>query len=473
MNVDYEIERSRATEPLFFTAPHPEQMEPHQYQLAGVEYAVARDHCLFGDAPGLGKTAECIMLGNAIEAKRTLVVCPASLRLNWEREIWAWSTIPNVTTYPILKSKDGVSHEHHYVIISYSLLSNPSILNALMAVTWDHLILDEAHALKDPHGNKRTQVLCAPDLIPSVVGRITMASGTILPNQPIECYNAIRLLDWSAIDEMSLHAFRQEFYTMGEGFITVRGKSQWSDKVRNVPRNLDDLQRRLRSHVMVRRLKDQVLHELPPVQWNLFPLALTAGIKRALKHPGWTEVEKLYEMDEDMFDGAAPIDGQISTARRELGEAAAPAIADYIEDLLESGLGKVVVGAWHHSVLDILRERLTKHGLVYMDGSTSAAKKQTAVDEFQGNADIKLILGQLMPLGEGWTLTAAQDCVIAEPDWVPGKNEQFVDRINRMGQEGDYTLAHVPVVPNTLSERILSRAIGKAQNIYKALDHQE
>lgn len=224
---------------------------------------------------------------------------------------------------------------------------------------------------------------------------------------------------------------------------------------------------------MVRRLKDQVLHELPPVQWNLFPLALTAGIKRALKHPGWTEVEKLYEMDEDMFDGAAPIDGQISTARRELGEAAAPAIADYIEDLLESGLGKVVVGAWHHSVLDILRERLTKHGLVYMDGSTSAAKKQTAVDEFQGNADIKLILGQLMPLGEGWTLTAAQDCVIAEPDWVPGKNEQFVDRINRMGQEGDYTLAHVPVVPNTLSERILSRAIGKAQNIYKALDHQE
>ena len=479
---DFDIERSRATEPLFYHAPCPDNMTPKQYQLAGVEYALERPHMLFGDAPGLGKTAECILLGNAIEAKRTLVVCPASLRLNWEREIWKWSTIENVSTYCILKGKDGVSEVANFVIISYSLLSNPSILNAIMAVTWDHMILDEAHAIKDPKGNKRTQVICAPDLLPSVVGRITLASGTILPNQPIECYNALRLLNWDAIDRMSLEGFRNTYYEMGSGY--VRGpvwdndaqanvwKMHWSEEVRNVPTNLTDLQNRLRKNIMVRRLKEQVLHELPPVQWHPFPLQMTTRIRKALKHEGWRKAEKLYEMNAGAFDDGIPVDGAVSTARRELGEAKAPLIVEYIKELLDEGITKLVVAAWHLSVLAYLRDELKEYGLVYMDGSTSATKKQTVVDQFQEDEETQIILGQMLPLGEGWTLTAAQDVVLAEPDWVPGKNSQMLDRISRMGQEGSYTIGHIPVVPDTLDERILNTAITKDQNIYQALDAQ-
>ena len=95
-SVTFEVERSWAAEPLFYRAPHPPVMSPREYQQAGVEYALARDNVIFGDAPGLGKTAQCILTSNAIEAERTLAIVPASLRLNWEREIWAWSTIPNV-----------------------------------------------------------------------------------------------------------------------------------------------------------------------------------------------------------------------------------------------------------------------------------------------------------------------------------------------------------------------------------------
>ena len=163
---------------------------------------------------------------------------------------------------------------------------------------WDHLILDEAHALKDPKGNKRTKVLCAPDMLPSVVGRITMASGTILPNQPIECYNMLRLLKWDAIDKISLADFRNHYSGLGGGMIRgpvlvdkddkgkpieprIVHKLHWSNEVRNVPRNLDDLQYRLRKHVMVRRLKEQVLHELPPKRWKAFPLAITSSMRKA------------------------------------------------------------------------------------------------------------------------------------------------------------------------------------------------
>ena len=76
----------------------------------------------------------------------------------------------------------------------------------------------------------------------------------------------------------------------------------------------------------------------------------------------------------------------------------------------------------------------------------------------------------MQPLGEGWTLTAAQDVVFAEVDWVPGKNDQLLDRVHRIGQGGGYVIGHIPVVPDSLDERILGTAIKKDQSIYKALD---
>ena len=76
----------------------------------------------------------------------------------------------------------------------------------------------------------------------------------------------------------------------------------------------------------------------------------------------------------------------------------------------------------------------------------------------------------MMPLGEGWTLTAAQDAVLAEPYWVPGKMDQFLDRLQRMGQMGDYVTGHMPFVAGSLHERIIGNAVGKDKNINQALD---
>lgn len=488
MAEDFDILASRSVEPYFYRAPHTDnpKFQPREYQHAGVEYAINRNNAIIGDAPGVGKSAQGVLLSNGVGAKRTLVISPASLILNWEREIWAWSTIPNVRTYPIRSSRDGVSDKADYVILSYDMLRNPAIFHAVMSLLWDHVILDEAHYLKDPKGNRRTNLICAPDAIPSVAGRMTLLTGTLLPNQPIECYNAIRLVNWDAINRASLEDFRDFYYGYGKGFVRGRvlerdpvtgeerwvNKLHWSEKVKNVPKNLDDLQYRLRKHCMVRRLKEQVLHELPPLQWHPFPLALTTEIRAALKHPGWKAAERLYEMDADAFNRGIPVDGEVSTARRLLGEAKAPSVASYIDDLLHEGVEKVVVGAHHSSVLDILRKKLTPYGLAYMDGSTPVRKRQAEVDRFQTDPRVRVILGQMQVIGEGHTLTAAQDVVFAEPDWVPGKNQQLLERINRFGQQGDYTLGHIPVVPGTLDERVLGTAIEKDKHIYAALDAQ-
>ena len=465
---------------MFYRADHPPGVEPKPYQHAGVEYVLNRAHSLIGDEPGLGKTCQAILVSNELRANRTLVVCPASLRLNWQREIWRWSTIPNVSTYVVQKATDGIGSRADYVVISYDLLRNPSLLAAIMALRWDHVVLDEAHAIKDPAGNKRTRAICAPDMLPSVTGRFTLLSGTILPNQPIECYNAIRLLDWGAIDRAPLEAFREHYYAKGGGM--VRGpvwdeklqanvsKLHWSDEVRNVPVNLDDLQRRLRGRVMVRRQKADVLKQLPQKQFHLVPLALTPEMKAALRHPGWAQAQQLYDLDPAEFRADLPVDGEVSTARRLLGEAKVGPACDYIEELLRAGVRKLVVSGWHTTVLREARERLGRLGLVYMDGGTGGTARQAAVDAFQSRDDVRIILGQTRVIGEGWTLTAAQDVFLLEPDYVPGRITQMVDRIHRIGQGGGYVLAHLPVCPGTLDERIVATAIEKDRNIYQALD---
>ena len=260
----------------------------------------------------------------------------------------------------------------------------------------------------------------------------------------------------------------------------------YSNAVRNRPYNLDDLQHRLRKNVMVRRLKEDVLTQLPPKEWHPVPLESSVAVRKALRHPGWKKVNKLHEFDEEAFNKGIPVDGEISTAMRLLGEAKAPLVADYIEELLESGVHKIVVAAWHRntqpeegvgstglSVLHYLRERLAKYGLTYMDGSTTPLNKQAAVDKFQRDEATRIILGQLSTIGEGWTLTEAQDAVFAEFYWVPGKNDQFLDRIHRRGQEGDYVMGHMPFIPGSMDERVLGTAIWKDKNIYQALDAQE
>ena len=474
---EYQIVRSRALEPLFFRAPHPPNMVARPYQHAGVEYALARQHCLLGDAPGVGKTAQAILISNAIGAKRTLVVCPASLRGNWEEEVWKWSTIPNVSSYVVGKASKGISNLHAYNIISYDLLRNPAIMAALRPIPWDHAILDEAHAIKDPD-SKRTRAIM--ELVPEIAGRITLLSGTPMPNGPREVYNAARLLDWSSIDHMSLFAFTQHYYGEGGGMIRSPvwdeklqakvNKVHWSEEVRNQPRHLDELQNRLRGSFMIRRLKADVLPQLPPKQFHLVPLALTPDLKVALAHPGWKQVASLMELDPEGFAAGASVDGAVATARRMLGEAKAAPTCGYIEELLREGVQKIVIAAHHTSVLEAARTRLAKHGLLFMDGRTPPGQRQAIVHKFQNDPKIPLILGQTQVIGEGHTLAVAQDIVAMEGDWVPGKLEQLVDRIHRIGQEGSYVQAHIPVVPGSLDERIMSTVVVKAKDIHKALD---
>lgn len=464
-----EWERSNLnTAPPGFSVPVPEFCELMPFQLAGVHYAKDRSNCLIGDAPGLGKTIQAIALANLRGCKRVLVVCPANVRPQWARQIKIWSTIPKVVVYPVFKSTDGVHPTANYVITSFEV-ARDGLWDTLRSYNWDLLVIDEGHYLKTPDA-ARTRALFGASRqskcryagtrgISERAEQIIALTGTPLPNRPRECFTLANALDPSSIDWMNFNTFKDRFNPGGRD---MDSGATWEYVAR-----LPELNARLRCNIMVRRLKEDVLKDLPAKRYEIVPVETTGAIAAAV------HAEKMLDFDEDemLARSGGKIDGAISTVRRQMGEAMAPAVLEHILTLLEGGVEKLVVFAHHHSVLSALQGGMARHGVIRVDGSTSARGKHQAVEKYKFDPRMKVFLGQMQAVGTGTDglQDVATHCVFAEASWVPGDNEQCVDRLHRMGQKGS-VLAQLMVAPGSISERILGRSISKGRTVHKVLD---
>ena len=146
-----------------FRCPPDKELWP--FQKADLEYALRRRNTLVGDQPGLGKTPIAICYANEIAAKRVLVICPASIRIQWMNKIREWSTMSYpMIAHPILHGRHGVNPDANWTVVSYELARSEAIGKALAKGTYDLLILDEAHYLVT------TMVACAPEPLPPVSG---------------------------------------------------------------------------------------------------------------------------------------------------------------------------------------------------------------------------------------------------------------------------------------------------------------
>ncbi|MGD9724379.1 MAG: DEAD/DEAH box helicase [Pirellulales bacterium] len=451
-----------------YAVPAPEFCQLLPFQRAGVYYAENRTNVLFGDAPGLGKTIQAIALANKRGCKRVLAVVPANVRAQWVRQIKIWSTIPRVLAYPVFKTSDGVHPNAHWVVVSYEV-ARDGLWDVLRSYNWDMVIIDEAHYLKTPDSN-RTRALfgasaqsrCRYAGSSGIVGKaeqVVALTGTPLPNRPRECFTLANALAPDSIDWMNLATFKDRFNPGGRNPETG---ATWEFAGR-----LPELNARLRCNFMVRRLKEQVLKDLPAKMYEIVPADVTVKVAMAL------QAERMLDFDEEtmLARSGGRIDGAISTVRREMGEALAPAALDHCRLLLDGGVEKLVVFAHHHSVLDQLEKGLAAYGVVRVDGSTTARGKAVAIERFRHDPRLGVFLGQLTSVGTGTDglQDVATHCFFAEASWVFGENEQGVDRLHRMGQQGS-VLAQFLVAPGSISERILGRAIAKGKNVSKVLD---
>lgn len=446
--------------------PSPPGMEYLPYQKAGINFALTRGDVLIADEPGLGKTIQAIGIVNATKGQRNLVLCPANIRLGWQKEIHAWSTIRDVTTYPIMKGSDGISPCANYVICSYDLARDETLHEVICSEKWDTLILDEAHYLKT-YDAKRTRSVFgggakttafAKRNIADNAKKIVALTGTPLPNRPRECYTIARGLNWESIDWMSADSFSYRFNP------SAKFGTHTKEEVGRLP----ELNARLRCNFMIRRLKKDVLKQLPDKRYEMTYLEPTGAIRKVLAK------ENLIDFNpKELFNPDFSLNGTpIATLRREMGEAKVPRVVEhirYLMDIVEEE--NVVMFAHHTDVIKELGAKLSKYNPVFHVGGMSSAGKENAKKRFI-SGDSRLFIGQLDTMeGVDGLQEASSHVVFAEPAWTPGRNEQCVDRCHRYGQHGN-VIAQFLIVEDSMDDKVLDAVLNKTKDLHETLDEK-
>ena len=476
---DAVAESWKATSEAHIDCPMDQELWP--FQKASIEYSLRRGGGLVADQPGLGKTPIGVCFANEIKAKRVLVICPASIRIQWATRIREWSTMrwPYIV-YPILKSSRGVHPTAEWTIVSYDLARTEAIGRALAAGTYDLIILDEAHMLKTVD-SLRTKAIFGDyetgtfrkkgthehifEALAGRAGSVLALTGTPLLNRPREAYTLGRALCWDAYDWMSEDAFNERFNPRVKKEGTRKDGSQYVYIDERTGRH-QELQYRMRANFMVRHLKREVMPQLKMPVYDLILVDKTGPVKQAL------EAESLLGIDPEQFNlNDIKVLGHIAAVRKMMGVAIAPQVADWVHMLIDGGEEKIVVFAWHIEVLNILERSLQKHGVVRIDGSTSTENRSNYVKTFVENPKIKVIIGNMQAMGIGTDGLQHASChaLVAEPDWVPGNNEQAIDRLDRGGQQRTVQ-ADLFVAPGSIGEKILGSALKKGAVVHRALD---
>lgn len=452
---------------------HPPGLTLRPYQRAGIHYCIDLKGALLADDMGVGKTIQAIGIVNHMMPEKVLIVCPASVKLNWAKELDKWL---------VEKRRVGVAKGSHWplgadtVIINYDILSKHRAM--IRSIDWGMVVLDEAQYLKNPTA-MRTMEICGGAsqrkgiYLPPLPAKFKLAlTGTPILNKPIEIFTILRYLDPTGWHDRM--AFARRYCA---AYKSVYG---WDMSGAS---NLEELQYRLRSTLMCRRLKCDVLTELPPKVRQVIEIDPESRHKKALKREQglWSDIKDKSGitdntiLDDDKFrmvvklmrDGTFGKDEHIATIRREVAISKIPDIISHLDTVLENE-HKVVCFVHHREVVKGLKERY-KDECVVVDGSTNERNRLTAVERFQNYGNVRLFFGNIKSAGVGITLTAASVVVFGESDWTPGLITQAEDRIHRIGQKSQALIHHL-VLAGSMDAIMVKRVIHKQDIIERALN---
>jgi SWI/SNF-related matrix-associated actin-dependent regulator 1 of chromatin subfamily A len=254
--------------------------------------------------------------------------------------------------------------------------------------------------------------------------------------------------------------------------------------------NLEELQELLRSTFMVRRLKKDVLKELPPKRRQVI-LMPADGAKKAVEAEAEAYADKEEQLekfasqiaqahalgDGDSYNKAvaalqeaqAAAFAEMAKLRKDLAIAKIPAVISHLESAFENGIGKIVFFGHHHVMNDAIAEHFGDAAVKLTGTVTSGKVRQAAVDRFQEDESVKLFVGSIGAAGVGHTLTAASTVIFGELDWVPANVTQAEDRCHRIGQLASVLIQHL-VLEGSLDARMAQVLVDKQNIADRALD---
>lgn len=379
------------------------------YQVGGVRHLLGLSGALLADDMGLGKSRQAVVAGRmAAGAAKVLVVCPASLGINWEREIRA--VYPKALIATIGQADSSALRAADWIVANYERLGG-LVRDASLDIGC--MLIDECHYLKEHQAGRTRNAFLLADRVP----RVFLLTGTPVLNREVEVHTLLRL-SGHPIGRMPLTDFRKAY----SGDAAKR----------------DELASRL-SEWMLRRGKD-VLKDLGDKTQQV----------RYVQPPDGLAAYKAIYNDENLQ--AMP---KITKLRQHLEALKVEFLIESIECLPQDA--KVLIFCEYMETVETLKHALSANGIgcVSLVGSDSPKKRMAAVDAFQQQPDVKVFIGTTMAAGVGITLTAANYVFFASLPWTPALKRQAEDRAYRSGQKRDVFVI-IPLVAGTVDEQIFA-----------------
>ena len=425
---------------------------PLTHQKIAIEKLAGSRRFILADDMGLGKTTSTIIAALETKSKKILIVCPASLKINWQREI------ANYTDRPVFIAEGKkFSTEDDFVIINYDILKNfhdtkdkgDSLLDQ---ANFDLVILDEAHMISNVQA-QRTKII---NSFSKKINRVWLLTGTPMTSRPMNYYNLLNLIESPVAQNWMAYAIR---YCQGYQFMA--GKR----KVWNVTgaSNLEELRDRTSKQIL-RRLKEEVL-DLPDK--IITPVYLRLKSKEYESLMG--EYYDWYDKNPSESSSLTVQFSKLMKVRKVIANEKTNQIIEFTENILEQGK-KVIIFTNFTDTLQKIYQHFGKQA-VYLDGSCSNSMRQQSVDSFQNDDKIRVFVGNLKAAGVGLTLTAAEVVIMNDLSFVPAEHSQAEDRAYRYGQKSN-VLVYYPIFDNTIEGAIYDILNKKKQIIRTVMGDQ-
>lgn len=414
--------------------------------------------CISVDSPDKLYVAEhCIVTHNTTsaviaslesEAKKILIICPASLKINWQREIENYS---NRKILIVEGRKWGSTFD--YYIINYDIIKNyhsmekdelgSEINQQIVNEKFDLCIIDEAHYISNPTA-QRTKLI--NDILKDIP-KVWLLTGTPMTSRPINYYNLLKIANSPLTLNWQSYVKR---YCAGYQF-RVGGKKIWNT---NGASNLDELRERTKSLVL-RRMKTDILD---------LPEKIITPVFLDLKSTFYDEeVENFMRITSENKnkESITVTINRLMKIRQVIAFEKVPYTCELIDKFVEQGK-KVIVFTNFTMTLDMIHEKYKKNSVI-LDGRMSKEKRQQSVDRFQNDDKIKIFISNIKAGGVGITLTAAETVIMNDLSFVPADHSQAEDRAYRYGQKNS-VLVYYPIFENTI-EKIVYNILQKKKTI--------
>jgi SWI/SNF-related matrix-associated actin-dependent regulator 1 of chromatin subfamily A len=419
------------------------------HQVLAVEKLAGSKRFILADDMGLGKTTATIVAALETKAKKILIVCPASLKINWQREI------ANYTDRPVyIAESKNFSLEHDFVIVNYDILRNfydtgKEKENSLIyQFNPDLIIIDEAHYIQNGQA-QRTKLV---NSFSKRAERLWLLTGTPMTSRPMNYFNLLSLIESPVAQNWMAYAIR---YCQGYQF------KAGNRKVWNVTgaSNLEELRDRT-SRQVLRRLKTDVL-DLPDK--IITPVYLRLKSKHYEGLMG--EYYDWYDNKKEESNSLTVQFSKLMKVRQVIAEEKISNTIELAQNILDQDK-KVIIFTNFTDTLNKIADHFGKQA-VRLDGSTSKPQRQYAVDQFQENEKVKVFVGNLKAAGVGLTLTAGEAVIMNDLSFVPSDHSQAEDRAYRYGQKSNVSV-YYPIFENTI-EGVIYDILANKKNIFETV----